>query len=463
VAARLEGLATPGGICISGDVYNQVRNRIKTDYQDMGLQEVKNVSAPVQAYAITVEARVEISEGDAKDEIPSIAVLPFDNMSGGADQESFADGMTEDLITDLSKISGLFVVARNSTFSYKGQSVDVRKVAEELGVRYVLEGSVRRAGDKVRINAQLIDSISGGHLWADRYDGTVNDVFELQDEVCAKVVDALSVRLTRGEESRLKHVHTTNLEAYELFVRARATPYPPVPDRIKSALEMFERVIEMDPEFAGGYAGVSSMLSFSAVWDHSDPTEVIARADALAQKAIAVDDSFGWSYTALGLVLLNRKRHSDAIAAARAAIIRQPGDADAHGYLGLVLGFDGQTSEAIAEINQALKLNPQFINGPYLNMRGLTEMLAGEYDASIESFLENIGRGGPVGPPAICWGAASYVGAGRKGEAKDFTARLKAQFPGFSMTNWNYPALIRKADVREKVIGLMREAGVPED
>jgi adenylate cyclase len=279
VAARLEGLAEPGGICISGMVYESIRNRIDADYEDMGPKDIKNVSAPVQAYAVRAKSvegakiyqtsevsssRVEDPSNTVSDK-PSIAVLPFDNLSSDPEQESFADGMTEDLITDLSKISGLFVVARNSSYIYKDQIVDIRKVAEELGVRYVLEGSVRKAGEKVRINAQLIDGETGGHVWADRYDGTVHDVFELQDEVCAKVVLALEVQLSEGEEENLQKVHTRNLEAYELFVQARATPYPPIPERINMAREMFEKVIELDPEFAGGYAGVSSMLSFGAL------------------------------------------------------------------------------------------------------------------------------------------------------------------------------------------------------
>ena len=204
-------------------------------------------------------------------------------------------------ITDLAKISGLFVVARNSSFVFKGQNVDIREAARRLGVRYVVEGSVRKAGSQVRINVQLVDALSGGHLWAERYDGTVENVFELQDDVGAKVVTALAIRLSGDEHERLQHVHTRNLDAYELFVRAKATPYPPLPERIEAACKMFEQVIEMDPEFAGSYAGVSSTIGFATMFGHFEFGERADKAVELARKAIEIDDTFGWSYAVLGV------------------------------------------------------------------------------------------------------------------------------------------------------------------
>lgn len=460
VAARLEGLAEPGGICISGGVFDQVRNRVKADYENMGPQQVKNVSAPVQAYALRFEA-IAVAAADAEEVKPSIAVLPFDNMSGDADQESFADGMTEDLITDLSKISGLFVVARNSSFMYKGQGADVRKVAEELGVRYVLEGSVRRAGNQVRINAQLIDSETGGHLWADRYDGSIDNVFELQDEVSAKVVEALSIQLTRGEEANLKRVHTSNLEAYELYVRARAAPYPPVPERIDSAREMFEQVIEMDPDFAGGYAGVAMMICFGSSWSFTDPTEDVERAFNLAERAIEVDETFGWSYTAKGFALMHQKQFDQAIVVSREAVGRQPNDADAHAYLGMFLGLVGKSDEGVKALEQAISLNPQFIGGPYLNQLGQTYLLAEEYEKAVETLEANVRRGGPVGPPAMCWGSAALMGYGREDDARELAARIASNYPDFVLDNWNLPKLVRDDAVRAKFSGLMRAAGIP--
>lgn len=466
VAARLEGLAEPASVCLSSDVYRQVVGKIQATFDDMGEQALKNIERPVQAYLArptTRElARPPESEMPTLPDKPSIAVLPFNNMSGDPEQEFFADGMTEDLITDLSKISGLFVIARNSTFSYKGRQVDVRKVAAELGVRYVLEGSVRKSGDRVRINAQLIDAGTGGHLWADRYDGTVADVFELQDEVGAKVVSALSVQLKGGEKERLEHVHTSNLEAYELFVRAKATPYPPVMERIESAREMFEQVIEMDPEFAGGYAGVSSMLGFGSLFGHSDSSEAIDRATEMARKAIELDETFGWSYTALGMALLQRGQYDEAIAAAEEAIARQPNDADAHAYLGLLMALAGRPNDGIEAVDQAIRLNPQFVNGPYLNMRGQILMLAGDYEESARAIEQNLLRNGPFAPPAMCSAAASYTALGRTDEAARMVGQLTAKNPEFRLGTWNFLSLIHPVAARERVVGLLRRAGVPE-
>ncbi|MCK5275803.1 MAG: tetratricopeptide repeat protein, partial [Alphaproteobacteria bacterium] len=392
----------------------------------------------------------------------SIAVLPFENLSGDPEQEYFADGMTEDLITDLSKISGLFVVARNSSFVFKGQSVDIREAALRLGVRYVLEGSVRKAGSRVRINVQLIDGLSGGHLWAERYDGTIENVFELQDGVAAEVISALSVRLKGDENERLQHVHTHNLGAYELYVRAKATPYPPLPERINAAREMFEQVIELDPDFAGGYAGLSWMLGFSAIWGHADSAETVTRSMALARKAVELDDSFGWSHVALGQTLMLQGQHEDAIAAVDEAVARQPNDADAHAYRGLLLAMSGRPELGVEPLDLAIRLNPQFVNGPYLNMRGIIKALAQDYDGAVQSLEENAARHGPVGPPALVWLATAYWALGRQDEAGRELARLAARFPAFRLGNWNFFNLIQSPEDRRRIHDLMVDAGVPE-
>ena len=469
IAARLEGLAQPGGIAVSESVRSAVRGKIDAVFDDLGEQTVKNIVAPVRAFRIgpentaSMRAAPAASEGDLTlPDKPSIAVLPFTNMSGDAEQEYFADGMTEDLITDLSKVSGLFVVARNSTFAYKDTQVDVRTVARELGVRYVLEGSVRKAGDRVRINVQLIDAAHGGHLWAERHDGTIANVFELQDEVGAKVVSALSVKLKRSEEAPFSHVHTHNLDAYELFVRAKTTPYPPIPQRMEMAREMFERVIEMDPTFAGGYAGVSWMLSFTAMFAYSDAGAQIERAVGLARRAVAIDETFGLSYLALGMARFQQHAHDEAVAALREAVARQPNDGDAHCLLGLILGFSGVTDEAITSIEYALRLNPQFINGPYLNMLGVVHFLATHYEEAIECFERNMARKGPVGPPVVSALAASHWALGRHTEAGVASARLRKEFPAHRLSTWNFLSVIRSAEVRDRVTSLMRDAGVPE-
>ena len=468
IAARIEPLAEPDGISLSDDAYRQVRDRLDVIWDDGGEHEVKNIARPIQVWRWQRNGGQSPAPAPAEGEAlalpdkPSIAVLPFDNMSGDPEQDYFADGMTEDLITDLSKISGMFVVARNSSFVFKGQPVDVREAARRLGVRYVLEGSVRKAGPRVRINVQLIDALSGGHLWAERYDGTVENVFELQDDVGAKVVSALSVRLQGDEDERLHRVHTHNLNAYELYVRAKATPYPPIPERIEAAREMFEQVIEIDPEFAGGYAGVSWMLGFGAMFGHFDVGETAARAAALARKAVEVDDSFGWSYVALCLASLLQGRHEEAIAAVDEAVARQPNDADAHAYRGLILALAGRPELGVEPVERALRLNPQFVNGPYLNLRGIVMAMAQDYDGAVRSFEENIARHGPVGPPVLAWAAAAYWALGRRDDAERTAAQLATRFPAFRLTNWNFFNLFQSPEDRRRLHELMHAAGLPE-
>jgi adenylate cyclase len=468
VAARIEPLAEPDGVSLSDDAYRQVRDRLPAKWEDGGEHEAKNIARPIRIWRWLnnrQQSAVHAPEEHASPELPdrpSIAVLPFDNMSGDPEQEYFADGMTEDLITDLSKVSGMFVVSRNSSFTFKGRSVDIREVARRLGVRYVLEGSVRKVGSRVRINVQLIDALSDHHLWAERYDGTIDNVFELQDDVGAKVVSALSVRLRGDESDRLQRVHTHNLNAYELYVRAKATPYPPVPDRIDAAREMFQQVIEMDPEFAGGYAGVSWTLGWSGIFGHFDVGETAERAVALARKAVEIDDSFGWSYVALGLALLLHGRHEEAIAAVDEAVTRQPNDADAHASRALILAFSGHPERGVEPVEQAIRLNPQFVNGPYLNIRSVIMAMGNDYVGSVHSFEENIAREGPVGPPILAWAQTAYCALGRVDDARRVAEQLVARFPAFRLKNWNFLGLVRSQEERRVFHDLMRGAGVPE-
>jgi adenylate cyclase len=488
VAARLEALAAPGGVTVSGKVFEEVGGKLDIGFEDLGPQEVKNIAQPVPAYRVLPEGQQATAPVRKKASVrwrtpaiaavvlvviaaggialwqpwvpdvepasidkmafklpdrPSVAVLPFINMSGDKSQDYFADGMTEDLITDLSKVSGLFVVARNSSFGYKGKSVQIPTVAKELGVRYVLEGSIRKVGDSVRINAQLIDGTTGGHIWADRYDGKLIEVFRLQDKVSAEIIAALSVHLTPEEADGVARVHTQNLEAYELFRRATAAQNPPIPERLKTARRMFERVIELDPTFAGGYAGVSETLSSGVLFGYGNPDERVERALLMAQKAIAVDETFGRSYTALGKALLAARRHDEALSAGREAIKRQPNDAGSRASLSVVLGFAGQYDMAIEAINTAIRLNPKFFNGPYLNMRGVIQMLAGEYAAALLSFQENMDRGGPVAHPVIAFSATAYENLGHHDKATSMIIRLQHEFPRFTTKGCNFIAAIR--------------------
>src|ERR1700736_895356 len=288
VAARLEGIAEAGGICISSKVYEEISGRIDLSCQDIGEQQLKNIARPVRAYHVRLDGIAPTATpAPALPEKPSIAVLPFLNMSGDPEQEYFADGMTEDLITDLSKASGLFVIARNSSFAYKGRSVKVQEIGRDLGVRFVLEGGVRKAGNRVRITAQLIDADRGGHLWAERFDRDLTDIFSTQDEVVEKIVRALAVTLTQGEERRLRRRGTGNVEAYELWLRARELLGGGTRESVAQARAMYRRAIEIDPNFANPHAGLAlaEIMDYINDWA-ADPAAALGEAERCARRAL---------------------------------------------------------------------------------------------------------------------------------------------------------------------------------
>src|SRR5437588_12361371 len=261
VAARLEGIAEAGGICISSKVYEEISGRIDLPCEDIGEQQLKNIARPVRAYHVRLDSiEPTVAPAPALPDKPSIAVLPFLNMSGDQEQEYFVDGMTEDLITDLSKVSGLFVIARNSSFAYKGRPVKVQEIGRDLGVRFVLEGSIRKAGNRVRITAQLIDAGSGGHLWAERFDRDLTDIFATQDEVVEKIVGALAVNLTHGEARRLRRRGTASVEAYETWLRARECLNRSTREAVAQAKTIYRRAIELDQNFSAPHVGLSLAL-----------------------------------------------------------------------------------------------------------------------------------------------------------------------------------------------------------
>jgi adenylate cyclase len=311
IAARLEPVAEPGGICVSSIVNESVGNRIDVRFQDGGEISVKNIDRPIRVWkwhpsaTIPTAARSHTARPGPNSGTASIAVLPFTNMSGDPEQEYFSDGISEDIITDLSKITGLMVIARNSSFTYKGRSVDVRTVGCDLGVRSVLEGSIRRAGKRVRITAQLTDAATGAHLWADRYDRDLTDIFEVQDDVVKKIVDALAVTLTQGERQRLRQHGTSNVEAYECWLRARAFLTRGTRESIMEARAMYRRAIEFDLNFAAPHAG----LAFAAIADYTsgwalDSAQALLEAERWARRALELNDQEPVSHMALGNVHL---------------------------------------------------------------------------------------------------------------------------------------------------------------
>ncbi len=427
VAARLEGLAEPGGICIPRKVFHEVRNKLDVGYEFIGEQTVKNIETPVPVYRVLLEsdaagkvigerrprrplwqpgavaaamvavvavvwwqpwkpavepASVERMAFPLPDK-PSIAVLPFTNMSDDASQEYFADGMTEDLITDLSKIAGLFVIARNSVFTYKGKAVQVRQVAEELGVRYVLEGSVRRVGDQFRINAQLIDATTGGHLWAERYDGSLNDVFALQDQVTERIVSALAVNLTPSDQNRRARSETASQEAYDAFLRGWAYYRRNTPEAFATAVPYLEKAVSLDPEYSRAHAVLSAVY-----WKAAEEKERAGHTGLwLAALGLGYEDGRrkgnehlkkALEYpTPLALQVAShlqsiQGRHDEAIAQAERAIELDPNDPVGYEALAKALIFAGQPSKSVVPIRTAMRLDPNF-SAPYRLWLGIAQ------------------------------------------------------------------------------------------
>ena len=373
IAARIESLAEAGGICISSTVYDAIEDKIGFQFEFLGEYSVKNITRPVRVYKILIDpvAKTSIQPELQLPKRPSIAVLPFTNISGDPEQEYFVDGMTDDLITDLSKISGLFVIARNSVFTYKDKPVKIKQVGRELGVRFVLEGSVRKVGHKVRINAQLIDAATDNHLWADRYDDDLNDVFALQDRITRKIVSALSIKLTANEQEQVSRKHTDNLEAYDFFLRGKQLYYSLNIDVIDEAKAMFSKAIELDPQFALAYAFHARANWHKSTAVPESSSENLAEASEYVRKALNLDDTLPEAHTVLSLLQLNNGLHDEAIASAAKAVAMDYNNAESYLYQANVLTRAGKHDEAFDSINKAFRLNP---NPPALYYYGLARI-----------------------------------------------------------------------------------------
>ncbi len=504
VAARLEGLAEAGGVCISGSVHQQVRKSLSLGYAYAGEQKVKNITEPVPVYRVAIDGAAGLrgsrttrwrlvasgavvavllaaggaalwyveprpsppppgavpEEGAALalPDKPSIAVLPFVNMSGDAEQEYFSDGMTEDIITDLSKVSGLFVIARNSVFTYKGRAVRPESVSRELGVRYVLEGSVRKVGDRVRITAQLIDATTGFHLWAERYDGDMKDIFALQDEITSKIVSALEVRLTPGERKALGRKTTDNLEAYDHYLRGLEYRRRSTREANSEARYMFERTIDLDPAYAPAYTelGWTYFMEWALLW--SQDRLVLVRAFDLAQNAISMDESQASAHTLLSHVYLWKRRHADAIAEAEKAIAVAPNDDDGYSNMAEVLTWAGRPEEAIPFIERAMRLNPQY---PvlYLWNLGHAYWLAGRNDEAVAALKRTIVRN-PDWMPAHAYLCAIYGELGRHEEARSACAEIKRLNPGITLESVRQRLPYENAATVERFLRGLRNAGM---
>jgi adenylate cyclase len=388
IAARLEPLAEPGGICVSSIVNESIGNRIDVRFRDAGEITVKNIDRPIRVWKWHPSATPELAKATDKP-LPnvataSIAILPFTNMSGDPEQEYFSDGISEDIITDLSKIAGLTVIARNSSFAYKGRSVDIRTVGRELGVRSALEGSIRRAGNRVRITAQLIDAGNGAHLWADRYDRDLTDIFAVQDDVTQRIVDALKITLSPAEKKRLADSETRNVVAYDCVLRGREFMLGKEKNlgTFQQALKYFKEALEHDPDYSVAYAclGFGYMFDYQNRWTE-DPDKSLPIAKEYARQAIEKDPNEPLARCVSALAASYEKDLDRAKAEIDVALKLNPSLALAHNLRGTINTFSGQPLEAIPEIEQAMRIDPA-MSAQFLHFLGLAYLLAEKYETA---------------------------------------------------------------------------------
>jgi adenylate cyclase len=400
VAARIQGLAEPGGICISDAIRTALGKKLGLTYKDLGEQEIKNIAETVRAYKIVpkVEQNIEVSLSDTSPlelpDKPSIAVLPFTNMSSDPDQEYFSDGITEDIITALSKVSDLMVIARNSTFIYKDKAVDIKQVGRDQGVSHVLEGSVRKAGNRVRVTAQLIDVTTSQHLWAERYDRELADIFAVQDEIMRRIVSALDVHLREGEQARFWSSGTENLEAWEcvrlgldLFNSFRVEDVP-------EAIQLGQRAIDLDPDYAAAWV----LLALANIRAYNDTTRLKEDRDQslqsvrdFAQGALECDPSCAEAYVALGMYNLSIGEHEAAVRNVNRSVELAPNHASSIAVSAAILNKCGQPKRGIERIRKAMRLSP--VHPPwYLQNLGQAYRLLGEHDEAIKAYRELISR-----------------------------------------------------------------------
>ncbi len=436
IAARIEGLAEPGGVAISDAVSQHVRGHVDVAFVDRGEHAVKNIDRPLHVWAWRpgedAESVVPPAE-PALPERPSIAVLPFDNMSGDPEQGYFADGITEDIITDLSKVSGLFVIARNSSFAYKGKAPDIRQVSRELGVRYVLEGSVRRAANRIRINAQMIEGTTGGHVWAERYDRDLEDIFEVQDEVTRTIVSALKVKLTASEVAQRQSRSKIDPEAYDLLVRARQTMLQLRPEASRQARAMLERVVALGSGVAIAYARLSiiTFAEYVNQWNGATRDDLTRAAD-LARKAIKAEESEPQGYIALALALSWDRRLDEAEKAAERALELDPNSADCYTGLGNVRDFQGRQEEAAALYTKAYRLDPQWDMA--LHFLGRALLAIDRFDEAEVALKRRLVLA-PNTDMSRFYLACLYGRTGRPEEARAMWDELMKVNPGFSVTH----------------------------
>jgi adenylate cyclase len=514
IAARVESMAEAGGICLSGRAYDHVAKKLGLEYENLGEHQVKNISTPIRVYRVlsypgaaahrvvsakkavsrtwrnvlvatvsivvvaaavavwqfylrtpSMEVALEERMAFPLPDKPSIAVLPFDNMSGDPKQEYFSDGITDQIITSLSMIPRLFVIARNSTFTYKGKAVKVQKVAEELGVRYVLEGSVQRSEDRIRILVQLIDAINGRHLWSERYDRELKDIFKLQDEIARQVMTALQVKLTEGEYASGVAGTTSNLKALELFWRAEELFFRWGENDNAEARRWAKKAIEIDPNFAGAWAlaGWTHLMEVWFGWTKS-PVQSIKQAGEFAKKAIALDNTNAKANALVGQLYLMQRNHEEAVKYGQKAVELNPNDPQMLSILAATMHFSGKFEEAITLVKKAMRLTPYY-PALFLNILSSAYISAERYAEAIETcdlMLER-SKKGEFDPFRVHLQLAlAYAGLGQEDEAKAHSTEALKVNPNFSFSYYQKILPYKNPAHLKSRIDLFQKAGFPE-
>jgi TolB-like protein/class 3 adenylate cyclase len=476
IAARLEGIAEPGGVCISDDAYRQVRGKVEIACDDRGPQLLKNIAEPMRAWRVrltgqtpsAVQSGSAVSQSQALPlpDKPSIAVLPFQNIGGDPEQDYFADGIVEDIITALSRFRSLFVIARNSSFTYKGKAIDIRQVGRELGVRYVLEGSVRKAGDRVRISGQLIDVSTGAHLWADRFDGALQDIFDLQDSVTQQVVGAIAPEINRAEIDRASRTPIGSVDAVTEYYRG--TPHaqwPTGPDNNDAALQHFKNAMALDPAYAPAYGGAAMCIMWRRVnkWprdDAEDDAQLLRLAERV--KELDTDDATALSGLGFALVISNVNNYEVGLDMVDRAIRSNPNYAPAFLARGFLRVWDGEADRAIADFEESMRSSPR---DPY----SFTQMIGiafGLYNAGkfgeAASWADKAIRTFPFFVPGLQIAIMCYVAAGRMDDAQRVMADCLRMIPSWRRSNPHELNGLRSPELRLKMREAHIKAGLPE-
>ncbi|TMJ56937.1 MAG: adenylate/guanylate cyclase domain-containing protein [Alphaproteobacteria bacterium] len=471
IAARLEALAVPGGICVSRVVRDQVRDKLDFSFEDMGEQQVKNITRPVRTHRIMIntsgDGPIDKTAATAQSarplpQKPSIAVLPFGNMSGDSEQEYFSDGITEDIITNLSRNHSFFVISRSTSFTYKGPAVDVGKVGRELGVRYVLEGSVRRAGSRVRITAQLIEAASGHHLWADRYDRELADVFAVQDEIALNITGAIAPGIISAEIQQAQRKDPSQLDVWDRIMRAHWHIRRFTREDLAEARRLLGDAIALDPANSIALSDLAFARHFESVFGWGDgPAESHARLGEAARKAVAADESDAMAHTALAIFDLFSGRHEEARRRLQRALDLDPNSMFARGYLGVSYGFGGDYETALPHLEEAMRLSPR---GPLLVIwrlcRGWSAFTAERYEEAAE-FATQAGEANAAFPDIYAVLAAANGQLGRTAAARRALDELLRRMPGLTASDDRLSRPFARATDRDRFLEGLRKAGLP--